>query len=74
MITVKVKGALTKYASRHEQAFQLDRSAKVADLEQLLGMPHSIPTIAKVNSKIVTKSYNLQENDEVVFIPIVGGG
>jgi sulfur carrier protein ThiS len=74
VIKVNVKSVLSKYASRHQQTFQLVENTKVADLEELVGMPHSIPTIVKVNNRIVPKSYYLQDSDEVVIIPIVGGG
>lgn len=78
MITVKVKlyGELERYSLNQKEKFpvQLPEGACVKELRDFLKIPaHQVMAIIINGSKANEEDF-LQNGDDIIFLPIVGGG
>ena len=74
-IKVFVKGYLKRnYAQNEQISLNVNKNICVKELEQILNLPADIPKICCVNQTKVSPDCIIKENDEIIFVPIVGGG
>lgn len=74
LIKIEIKGTLKNYISQGELYLKVNENINVKDLAKKIGLPEHIPKVAIINQEIVSPDYILKEKDEVIFVPIVGGG
>lgn len=76
-VRVKVFGYLRRYCnqeSSREFAVPLPENATAKDLLESLSIPENEEMILLINNAYSQKERALQENDEVLVYPFIGGG
>jgi molybdopterin converting factor small subunit len=73
-VKVFIKGFLKDYVKNDSITINVDKNTSVKELEKILNLPTDIPRFCSVNQIKVSTDYIVNENDEAMFVPIVGGG
>jgi molybdopterin converting factor small subunit len=72
-IRVRLSGNLRKYFEE-ERRFQLEEQATIGDLVDGLGFAEGEVGVIALNGGLATRFEELQEGDEVLLFPPIGGG
>lgn len=72
-VSVSALGSIKKYIPEQKEVV-LEESVCLADLKEIAGIPIKTSVSYAVNGKVQNGAYQVQHDDSVKFIMIVGAG
>lgn len=73
-VKTKIFGSLQQYTKNKEMIFDIAEGKSIAAIKKIVGIPENVPAGIVVNGKLANENDIVKNNDEILFIMLVGGG
>ena len=73
-VKIKIFGSLQQYTKNKEMIFDIAEGKSIVAIKKFVGIPENIPVGIVVNGKLANENDVAKNNDEILFIMLIGGG